>query len=157
LRIAHEAGGCAAYPRSAWTLIAARMICELVAAGARIGNTANSHRVIVKLLDETLQVTEEWGLPTECHCAWYLPLRAARCLMRSVRPARPLRVRRGCGQARSAKSGRPPFRRRSGADVARERARDFPRRYDVAVGSRVSVGGCSWTGTQRIAAVAGCS
>jgi hypothetical protein len=32
------------------------MICELVAAGARIGITANSHKVIGKLLDETLQV-----------------------------------------------------------------------------------------------------
>jgi hypothetical protein len=42
---------------------AARIIFELVAAGARIGITANSHKVIGKLLDETLEVPEEWGLP----------------------------------------------------------------------------------------------
>jgi uncharacterized protein len=39
------------------------MICELVAAGARIGITANSHKVIRNLLDEVLEVADERGLP----------------------------------------------------------------------------------------------
>src|SRR5262249_4690250 len=36
--------------------------CELVARGARIGVTANSHKVIRLLLDEAVKVADEHGL-----------------------------------------------------------------------------------------------
>jgi uncharacterized protein len=49
-------------PGSGKTFIGARMICELVDRGARIGITANSHKVIRNLLDEVLKVAEERGL-----------------------------------------------------------------------------------------------
>ena len=39
------------------------MICELVAQGARIGITANSHKVIRNLLDEVLKAADERELP----------------------------------------------------------------------------------------------
>jgi uncharacterized protein len=38
------------------------MICELVAHGARVGITANSHKVIRNLLDEVLKAADERGL-----------------------------------------------------------------------------------------------
>jgi predicted RecB family nuclease len=49
-------------PGSGKTFIGARMICELVDRGARIGITANSHKVIRNLLDEVLKVADERGL-----------------------------------------------------------------------------------------------
>ena len=49
-------------PGSGKTYTGARMICELVAQGARVGITANSHRVIVNLLDEVMDAAEERGL-----------------------------------------------------------------------------------------------
>ena len=49
-------------PGSGKTYTGARMVCELVASGARVGITANSHRVIVNLLDEVMDAAEERGL-----------------------------------------------------------------------------------------------
>jgi AAA domain len=49
-------------PGAGKTFIGARMICELVAAGGRIGITANSHKVIRNLLDEMQKVAHERGL-----------------------------------------------------------------------------------------------
>ena len=49
-------------PGSGKTYTGARMVCELVARGARVGITANSHRVIVNLLDEVMEASEERGL-----------------------------------------------------------------------------------------------
>jgi uncharacterized protein len=49
-------------PGAGKTFIGARMICELVKQGARIGITANSHKVIRNLLDEALKVAGETGL-----------------------------------------------------------------------------------------------
>jgi uncharacterized protein len=46
-------------PGAGKTYIGARMICELVDKGARIGITANSHKVIRNLLDEVLKVADE--------------------------------------------------------------------------------------------------
>ena len=49
-------------PGAGKTFTAARMICELVQNGARVGITANSHKVIVNLLDAALAAAEERGL-----------------------------------------------------------------------------------------------
>ena len=49
-------------PGSGKTYTGARMACELVARGARVGITANSHRVIVNLLDEVMVAADERGL-----------------------------------------------------------------------------------------------
>ena len=49
-------------PGAGKTYTGARMICALVAAGARVGITANSHKVIRNLLDEVLKAAEEQGI-----------------------------------------------------------------------------------------------
>ncbi|MDE0003931.1 MAG: TM0106 family RecB-like putative nuclease [Rhodospirillaceae bacterium] len=46
-------------PGAGKTYTGARMICALVAAGARVGITATSHKVIRNLLDEVLKAAEE--------------------------------------------------------------------------------------------------
>ena len=46
-------------PGAGKTFTGARMICALVDAGARVGITANSHKVIRNLLDEVLRAAEE--------------------------------------------------------------------------------------------------
>ena len=48
-------------PGAGKTFTGARMICALVEAGAKVGITANSHKVIRNLLDEVLRVAEESG------------------------------------------------------------------------------------------------
>ena len=49
-------------PGAGKTFTGARMICELVRRGARVGITANSHKVIVNLLEATMSAAEEQGL-----------------------------------------------------------------------------------------------
>ena len=49
-------------PGAGKTFTAARMICEMVGKGARIGIAANSHKVIVNLLDAALAAAKERGL-----------------------------------------------------------------------------------------------
>ena len=49
-------------PGAGKTYTGARMICALVAAGARVGITANSHKVIRNLLDEVLKASRETGV-----------------------------------------------------------------------------------------------
>ena len=49
-------------PGAGKTYTGARMISELVANGARVGIMANSHKVIVNLLDEALSAAEERGI-----------------------------------------------------------------------------------------------
>ena len=49
-------------PGAGKTFTGARMICTLVRAGARVGVTANSHKVIRNLLDEVLKASEENGI-----------------------------------------------------------------------------------------------
>ena len=46
-------------PGSGKTWCGARMILDLVAAGRKVGVTANSHKVIGKLLDEVLHASRE--------------------------------------------------------------------------------------------------
>ena len=53
-------------PGSGKTHMASRMICELVKAGKKIGVTANSHKVIVKLLEEVTKAAEEKNLSIRC-------------------------------------------------------------------------------------------
>ena len=48
-------------PGAGKTFTGARMICALVDAGARVGITANSHKVIRNLLDEVLRAAEKCG------------------------------------------------------------------------------------------------
>ena len=48
-------------PGAGKTFTGARMICALVDAGAKVGITANSHKVIRNLLDEVLKAAEESG------------------------------------------------------------------------------------------------
>ena len=49
-------------PGAGKTFTGARMICELVRHGARVGITANSHKVIVNLLEATLSAAADQGL-----------------------------------------------------------------------------------------------
>lgn len=50
-------------PGSGKTYIGARLIVELIRAGKRVGVTANSHKVIVNLLDEVCAAATEAGVP----------------------------------------------------------------------------------------------
>ncbi len=49
-------------PGSGKTYTAARLVCELVGQGARVGITAMSHKVIANLLDKILEAADERGL-----------------------------------------------------------------------------------------------
>ena len=49
-------------PGAGKTYTGARMICELVSKGARVGITANSHKVIVNLLQEVLSAADDRGM-----------------------------------------------------------------------------------------------
>jgi uncharacterized protein len=49
-------------PGAGKTFTGARMICELVREGARVGITANSHKVIRNLLDEVFRAADQCGL-----------------------------------------------------------------------------------------------
>lgn len=53
-------------PGAGKTYTGARMICELVKAGKRVGITANSHKVIRNLLDEVVRAAEQQGLDLRC-------------------------------------------------------------------------------------------
>lgn len=53
-------------PGSGKTFIGARMICEAVAAGKKVGITAVSHKVIRNLLDATLEAACEAGSAIRC-------------------------------------------------------------------------------------------
>ena len=53
-------------PGAGKTHTGARMICALVKAGSKVGITANSHKVIRKLLDEVVIAAEEGALNVRC-------------------------------------------------------------------------------------------
>jgi predicted RecB family nuclease len=53
-------------PGAGKTHIGARMICTLAASGKTVGITANSHKVIRNLLDETLEAAAEQSLKIQC-------------------------------------------------------------------------------------------
>jgi predicted RecB family nuclease len=53
-------------PGTGKTYIGARMICALVASGAKIGITATSHKVIRNLLNAVLEAAAETGQPVRC-------------------------------------------------------------------------------------------
>jgi predicted RecB family nuclease len=53
-------------PGAGKTFTAARMICELVKAGKRIGVTGNSHKVIRNLLDEVVRAAGTLGIDVHC-------------------------------------------------------------------------------------------
>jgi predicted RecB family nuclease len=65
----HVAGGTLAIqgpPGAGKTFTGARMICELVRRGKKVGITANSHRVIRNLIDATLKAADELGIALQC-------------------------------------------------------------------------------------------
>ena len=82
LRLANETPGAAAVriiprlktgvlpiqgpPGAGKTFTASRMICALVAAGAKVGITANSHKVIRNLLDKVVEAAAQSSLELRC-------------------------------------------------------------------------------------------
>jgi uncharacterized protein len=66
---AHLAGGILPIqgpPGAGKTFTGARMICELVRRGKTVGITANSHKVIRNLIDETIKAADEMGIDLQC-------------------------------------------------------------------------------------------
>jgi uncharacterized protein len=66
---AHLAGGILPIqgpPGAGKTFTGARMICELVRGGKKVGITANSHKVIRNLIDATIKAADELGIALEC-------------------------------------------------------------------------------------------
>lgn len=53
-------------PGAGKTYTGAQMICELVRHGRTVGITANSHKVIRNLIDETIEAAEQQGLDLHC-------------------------------------------------------------------------------------------
>jgi uncharacterized protein len=53
-------------PGAGKTHIGARMICTVTKAGQSVGITANSHKVIRNVLDETLRAADELGISVQC-------------------------------------------------------------------------------------------
>ena len=53
-------------PGSGKTYNGARMICELVRKGARVGVTAVSHKVIGNLLEAVMKAANELGIKVAC-------------------------------------------------------------------------------------------
>jgi uncharacterized protein len=53
-------------PGAGKTFTGARMICELVRRGKKVGITANSHKVIRNLIDETIKAADELGIDLHC-------------------------------------------------------------------------------------------
>ena len=66
---AHLAGGVLPIqgpPGAGKTFTGARMICELVRRGEKVGVTANSHKVIRNLIDATIKAADELGIALQC-------------------------------------------------------------------------------------------
>lgn len=53
-------------PGAGKTFTGARMICELVRRGKKVGITANSHKVIRHLIDTTIEAAAEFGVQLQC-------------------------------------------------------------------------------------------
>ena len=53
-------------PGAGKTFTGARMICELVRRGRKVGITANSHKVIRNLIDATIEAADELGIDLHC-------------------------------------------------------------------------------------------
>ena len=53
-------------PGAGKTFTGARMICELVRRGKKVGITANSHKVIRNLIDATIKAADELGISLQC-------------------------------------------------------------------------------------------
>jgi uncharacterized protein len=66
---AHLAGGILPIqgpPGAGKTFTGARMICELVRRGKKVGITATSHKVIRNLIDATIKAADELGIALQC-------------------------------------------------------------------------------------------
>ena len=121
-------------PGSGKTYSGARMICALLAAGQRVGVTANSHKVIGNLLDEVSRRRPRTAWRSgRSRTAGRRPPRAHdERVVRARTPRRPAprsttaiepRGRHGWlwARRRSSRRGRRPVRRRGGPDLAGER------------------------------------
>lgn len=53
-------------PGAGKTFTGARMICELVSRGQKVGITANSHKVIRHLINGTIEAADELGIKLQC-------------------------------------------------------------------------------------------
>jgi len=53
-------------PGAGKTFTSAKMICELVRRGKRVGIAANSHKVIRNVINATVKVADELGIPLQC-------------------------------------------------------------------------------------------
>lgn len=53
-------------PGAGKTYTGARMICELVRLGKKVGITANSHKVIRHLINKTIEAADELGIGVQC-------------------------------------------------------------------------------------------
>jgi len=53
-------------PGTGKSFAGARMICALVEAGKTVGITANSHKVILNLIEKIQEAAEEMGVPVRC-------------------------------------------------------------------------------------------
>jgi len=53
-------------PGAGKTFTGARMICELVRRGKKVGITANSHKVIRNLIDAAIEAADELGMALQC-------------------------------------------------------------------------------------------
>lgn len=53
-------------PGTGKSFTGARMICQLVSEGKRVGITANSHKVIRNLLDKVVEAADEMGIDLQC-------------------------------------------------------------------------------------------
>lgn len=53
-------------PGAGKTFTGAHMICELVRQGKTVGITANSHKVIRNLIDDTIKIADERGIELQC-------------------------------------------------------------------------------------------
>jgi predicted RecB family nuclease len=53
-------------PGAGKTFTSAKMICELVRRGKRVGITANSHKVIRNVINATIKVADELGIALQC-------------------------------------------------------------------------------------------
>ena len=66
---AHLAGGILPIqgpPGAGKTFGGARMVCEMVRQGKKVGITANSHKVIRNLIDTTIKAADELGIDLQC-------------------------------------------------------------------------------------------
>ena len=103
-------------PGAGKTFTGARMICALVAAGRKVGVTANSHKVIRNLLDEVAKAAGEAGVDLQCvqkPAEGEADRAAVRCRREAMTRFSMRSARKEASPARRRGSGRGPTRQAS--------------------------------------------